>query len=146
LLRTLLIDDEVHIRDTLRILLSRHFPEVVIVGEASGVSEGEKLIKELQPDLLILDIHLEDGTGFDLLHSIDKIDFKVIFISSMDRGLIQAFKLSSMEFLLKPINPVDLVTTMMKVSSMDPGNLHLQLKALDANLKSYHTKYQAFKP
>jgi two-component system LytT family response regulator len=136
MLRTLLIDDEAHIRDTLSILLTRHCPQVQLVGEASSVAEGIKAIHDLKPDLVILDIHLADGTCFDLLHSLAPINFRVIFISALDRGMIQAFRLSSLEFLLKPISPVDLVTAVKNTSTAEPGNLHLQLKALDANMKA----------
>jgi len=81
MLRTIIIDDEPHIRDTLRKLLARHCPQVSVIGEASGVDDGIKAIKKLQPELVLLDINLEDGTAFDLLHSLNSVDFKIIFIS-----------------------------------------------------------------
>ncbi|MDP1623427.1 MAG: response regulator [Bacteroidales bacterium] len=133
--RTLLIDDEPHIRDTLRKLLARHCPQVNVVGEASGVAEGIIAIQRLHPDLVFLDINLEDGSGFDLLHSPDSIDFKIIFISAFDKDTIQAFKLSSLEFLEKPINPDELRTAIKHAEKAEPRDLVLKLQALVANFR-----------
>jgi two-component system LytT family response regulator len=109
MLRTLLIDDEAHNRDTLRKLLAMHCQEVTVVGEAPGVQTGINLIRELHPDLVLLDINMKDGTGFDLLNAFTTIDFKVIFISAFDKNTIRAFRLSNLEFLTKPINPIALI-------------------------------------
>jgi len=137
MLRTLLIDDEAHIRDTLTILLKRHCPDVQVIGEASGVVEGIEAINDLNPDLVILDIHLGDGTGFDLLRSLGNINFKLIFISAFNGKMIQAFRLSSLEYLLKPVNPVDLIAAVRSASVLDQRELVMQMKALDANMKAF---------
>jgi two-component system, LytTR family, response regulator len=134
MLRTLIIDDEAHIRDTLRKLLAKHCPQVNVVGEASGVADGIRAIKKLKPDLVLLDINLEDGTGFDLLHSLESIDFKLIFISACDRDTIQAIKLSSLEFLTKPINPNELITAVKHAEKENQQELGLKLKALEVNI------------
>jgi two-component system LytT family response regulator len=134
MLRTLIIDDEAHIRDTLTRLLARHCPQVSVVGEASGVAEGIRVIHALHPDLIFLDINLNDGTAFDLIHSLNEIDFKIIFISAGDKGNIQAFRLSSMDYLLKPINPEELKAAVKHVEETDQQDLVLQLKALEANV------------
>lgn len=139
MLRTLIIDDEAHIRDTLRILLETHCPQVSVVGEASGVAEGINAIQTLQPDLVLLDINMKDGTGFDLLRSLDTIDFKVIFISACDKNMIQSFKLSGVEYLLKPVNQVELKGKIRQVEENEQKDLVLQLKALDANMQAYYS-------
>ena len=134
MLRTLIIDDEPHIRDTLTRLLARHCPHVSVVGEAPGVAEGIRVIQALYPDLVFLDINLNDGSGFDLIHSLDVIDFKIIFISACDKGLVQAFRLSGFEYLLKPINPEELKAAVRGVEETNQQDLVLQLKALEANV------------
>ena len=133
--RAVIIDDEAHNRDTLGKLLKRYCPEVMLVGEASGVKSGIKAILELHPDLVLLDINLDDGTGYDLLHAFSDIDFRVIFISAFDKETILAFKLSGLEYLLKPINPVELSDTMKRVMKMDIKNFSLQLEALEGNVR-----------
>ncbi len=135
MLRTIIIDDEVHIRDTLTRLLARYCPQVSVMGEASGVEEGINAIQTLQPDLVLLDINMKDGTGFDLLHSIDPIDFKIIFISAFDKDTIQSIKLSSLEFLTKPINPNELITAVKHSQKAEQQDLALKLQALEANVK-----------
>ena len=134
MLRTIIIDDESHIRDTLRKLLARHCPQVSVVGEANGVKEGIVAIQKLHPDLVFLDINMKDGTGFDLLHSIDPIDFKIIFVSACDRNTIQEIRLSSLEFLSKPINPDELISAVKHAEKEDQQEMGLKLKALEANI------------
>jgi two-component system LytT family response regulator len=109
MLRTIIIDDESHNRDTLRKLLARHCPQVIVIGEASGVGEGIRTIKKLHPDLVILDINLVDGTGLEMLKSIDAINFKIIFISAFGKDTIRSIRLSNLEYLTKPVNPVELI-------------------------------------
>jgi two-component system, LytTR family, response regulator len=135
MLRTLIIDDEPHIRDTLQKLLARHCPQVFVVGEASGVAEGIRTIKKLLPELVFLDINMRDGTGFDLFHSFDPISFKIIFISAFDKDTIQAMKLSGMEFLTKPINPDELISAVRHSEKAELKDLSLKMKALEANVK-----------
>jgi len=110
MIRTILIDDEAHNRDTLRKLLEQNCPQVSVLGEAPGVQTGIDLIRELHPDLVLLDINMKDGTSFDLLNAFSKIDFKVIFVSAFDKSTIRAFRLSDVGYLLKPVNPEELKT------------------------------------
>jgi len=115
MLRTIIIDDEAHIRDTLTRLLESFCPQAIVAGEAAGVADGIKAIKELHPDLILLDINMKDGTGFDLLNAFSAIDFKVIFISAFDKNMIQAFKLSGLEYLMKPVNPEEITAAINRV-------------------------------
>ncbi|MBE0648966.1 MAG: response regulator [Bacteroidales bacterium] len=117
MLRTLIIDDEAHSRDTLRKLLELNCPQIFVAGEAASVAEGIKEISTLHPDLILLDINLKDGTGFDLLHALPAIDFKVIFISASDKHTIQAFRLSGVEYLLKPVNPEELIAAVTRTQN-----------------------------
>ncbi len=66
LIRTIIIDDELHARETLARLVSLYCPQVRIAGEADGVASGLKMIREHRPQLVLLDIKMDDGTGFDL--------------------------------------------------------------------------------
>jgi two-component system LytT family response regulator len=105
MLHTLIIDDEEHMRDSLTRLLARHCPQVILAGEANSVANGIKAIQAIHPDLVLLDIQMSDGTGFDLLHSLPTIDFKIIFITAYDQFALQAFRFSAVDYLLKPVNP-----------------------------------------
>lgn len=133
-MNALIIDDEPHIRDTLSKMLSRCCLQVQVVGEASGVAAGLSAIMELHPDLVFLDIHLCDGNAFDLLHALNIPDFGVVFISTFNRDMIQAFKLSGLEYLQKPFSPLDLAAVVKRSEYQDISHFGLQLKALEENL------------
>jgi two-component system, LytTR family, response regulator len=135
MIRTIIIDDEAHNRDTLRKLLEMHCPQVSVVGEAPGVQTGINLIRERHPDLVLLDINMKDGTGFDLLKAFTTIDFKVIFVSAFDKSTIRAFRLSDVKYLLKPVNPEELKAAVNHAAKSDQEYIKVQLKALDENVK-----------
>ncbi|OQX76839.1 MAG: hypothetical protein B6D61_08135, partial [Bacteroidetes bacterium 4484_249] len=111
MLRTIIIDDEAHVRESLTEMLKIHCPNVKVVGEAEGVKTGVKSILKRHPDLILLDIKMKDGTGFDLLEKIDNIDFNIIFITAYDQYAIKAIKFSALDYLLKPVESVELVET-----------------------------------
>ena len=135
MLRTLIIDDEAHIRETLGKLLERHCSEAVLVGKANGVKSGIEAIRRFNPDLVLLDINMADGSGFELLRALSPITFRVIFISAMDKSTIRAFKLSGMEYLLKPVNPEELREAIERVMKTQIRHFDLQLKALEENVR-----------
>ncbi|MDP1623455.1 MAG: LytTR family DNA-binding domain-containing protein [Bacteroidales bacterium] len=136
MLRTIIIDDEDHIRDSLAKLLARHCPQVMVAGAASGVVSGIETIRELNPDLVLLDIQMNDGTGFDLLQSFPTIDFKVIFITAYDQYALQAFRFSAVDYLLKPVNPEHLVAAINRAALLIRDHFNIQLNALYDNLRS----------
>lgn len=107
-IRTALIDDNPHAIQILRDDLARMFPEVEIVGEADGVVQGAKLLRQTQPDLLLLDIQMGDGTGFDLLEIVPDLRFQLIFTTAHDEHAIRAFRFAAVDYLLKPIDPEEL--------------------------------------
>ncbi len=108
MITALIIDDEAHNRDTLAKLLGRYCVEVRVAGMAHGVKSGIEAIRALHPDLVFLDMNMDDGTGFDLLDTLSPFDFQVIFVSAMDKDTILTFRLTGMEYLLKPVSPEDL--------------------------------------
>lgn len=121
-------------RDSLAKLLAKHCPQVTVVGEASGVSSGRSAINELVPDLVLLDIQMEDGTGFDLLNSLKSIDFKIIFVTAYDQYAMQAFRFSAVDYLLKPVNPLLLVEAIERARQLMQKHHDLQVQALHENL------------
>lgn len=102
-MRALLIDDERLARNELRRLLE-NFPKVEVIGEAANAEEGVKLIEELQPDLLFLDIQMPGKNGFELLQSIDGKAPEVIFTTAYDEYALKAFEFNALDYLLKPVD------------------------------------------
>jgi len=135
-LRTLIIDDEQPVRETLRNLLLRTCPQVNVVGEADSVASGITAIREKAPELLLLDIRMADGTGFDLLEHYDNIPFRVIFVTAYEEYAIRAFSFSAIDYLLKPVNPEKLVNAVKRAEAISRQAFNMQLEALRDNLEN----------
>jgi len=136
MIRVVIIDDEDHIRNSLVKLLAKHCKDVDVIGTAFSVASGINVINELHPDLVLLDIQMNDGTGFDLLNSFTSIDFKIIFVTAYDQYALQAFRFSAIDYLLKPVNPEQLVDTINRTGQMIREHYNLQMNTLRQNLKA----------
>jgi two-component system, LytTR family, response regulator len=136
MLRVLIIDDESPVRATLRGLLDKTCPRVKIVGEASSVASGIRAIREKSPDLVLLDIKMDDGTGFDLLKRFENINFKIIFITAYEEYAIRAFEFSAIDYILKPVNPEKLVEAVKRADCLRQKEFNTQLGALKENLEN----------
>jgi len=101
--RAIIVDDERLARAELRRLLGAH-PEVEIIAEAASAAEAHELIIKHQPDLLLLDVQMPGGSGFDLLASLDRVP-PTIFTTAFDQYAVKAFEVSALDYLLKPIEP-----------------------------------------
>ena len=99
----LIVDDEKNSRIVLRSLIKDFVPEVHIIGEATNVEEAYKLINEMHPELVFLDIQMPGGNGFGLLKQWRELPFDVIFVTSFDQYAINAIKFSALDYLLKPV-------------------------------------------
>ncbi|MCB0651750.1 MAG: response regulator transcription factor [Saprospiraceae bacterium] len=107
-MKAIIIDDNPKAIISLQQDLADYCPEVEIIGTAEGVVSGVKLLKTSPPDVLFLDIQLQDGSGFDVLEILPEINFGVIFTTSSDAFAIKAFRLAAIDYLLKPIDPEQL--------------------------------------
>jgi two-component system, LytTR family, response regulator len=136
MLRTLIIDDESPVRSTLRGLLTKTCPQVKIVGEASSVKSGLTAIREHSPDLILLDIKMDDGTGFDLLNQFDHSNFKIVFITAYEEYAIRAFEFSAVDYILKPVNPEKLVIAVNRAAQIKSKDFNIQLNALKDNIQN----------
>jgi two-component system LytT family response regulator len=138
MINTIIIDDEAHCTDSLSKLLGEHCARTIsLSGTFSSVEDGIRGIRELHPDLVFLDVMLHEKTGFDLLKELPSIAFDIIFTTAFDTFAVQAFKFSALDYLLKPVDPDDLIQAVNKVKNkiareQAPG----QLATLFHNLKS----------
>ena len=112
---TVIIDDNKTALESLRILIQRNYPQLQIVGEAFSVESGIELISNLHPDVVFLDVEMPDGTGFDLIKRLKRIDFQVVFVTAHDKYAVNAFKMSALDFLLKPVDLDELAITIRKI-------------------------------
>lgn len=114
-LSTLLIDDEADARAVLRAHLQKHCPEVEVAAEAASVKAAIEAIDHHQPDLVFFDVRMTPGTGFDVLEGVAAVNFHTIFVTAHDEYAVRAIRVSALDFLLKPVDPDELVAAVEKV-------------------------------
>ncbi len=115
MIKAIIIDDEVHCIDTLSMLLADYCPEVDVVDKCMSAKKGLEAIEELKPELVFLDIEMPVMNGFEFLEQFNAIPFSVIFTTSYDQYAIKAIRFSALDYLLKPIDPKELITAVQKV-------------------------------
>ncbi|MFC1733745.1 LytR/AlgR family response regulator transcription factor [candidate division KSB1 bacterium] len=133
--RALIIDDIDNSRITLAHDLEKYCPQIKVIGEADSAKTGVKAIKDKKPDVVFLDIQLGDGTGFNILEQIGKFDFQVIFTTALDSYGIKAIKFSALDYLLKPIDPDELIEAVKKLEkNVEKANIKDSLNLLLENI------------
>lgn len=117
MIRAIIIDDEQHCSDRLNSLLSQDHASVIkMEGSFKTVEDGQKAIQLLRPDLVFLDVQLQEKTGFDLLKQLYEINFEIIFTTAYEKYAVQAFKFSAIDYLLKPVDKEDLEAAIGRLS------------------------------
>ncbi len=134
MVKAVIIDDDSISRIVLKEILRKTIGSVEILGEAGSVEEGVSLLANLHPDLVFLDISMPDGTGFDLLDQLKKIDFKIVFITAYSEFAIRAFKYSAFDYLVKPINVEELLKTINRIPKIKKIETKVAVNELKANL------------
>jgi len=110
-MNTIIVDDELEIREGMEIML-QEFPFINVVDKASNIIEAKHKIEFYKPDLVFLDVQLNNKTGFDLLDQLEYLDFHLIFVTAYNDYALRAFKYNAFDYLLKPIDPVELCATL----------------------------------
>jgi two-component system LytT family response regulator len=140
-LRAVIVEDEKHSRETLKNLLEEFCLNIEVVGLAGNVEEAVTTIKEVQPDVIFLDIELQTGTGFDVLNQVSHLNFEVIFTTAFEQYAIKAVKFSSLDYLLKPIDLEELQQAVDKAQTKKNQAVYKkQLETLMLNLKQQKPK------
>ncbi len=104
MLDVIIIDDEMNSIELTGAILTDNFPQANILGTTQSPFQGIKMINQLQPDLVFLDVEMPEATGFDILEALPKRKFETIFITAYDKYAIKAFKYSAIDYILKPID------------------------------------------
>ncbi|MEL6561259.1 MAG: LytTR family DNA-binding domain-containing protein [Bacteroidota bacterium] len=117
-MNALIVEDKEHIRKGLIHMLSFLDTDVQVLGECGSVKEAVIVANACKPDLVFLDINLNDGSGFDFLDQTKKLSFKVIFITAYEEFALRALKIGALDYLLKPVDLEDLQTALKKVSEL----------------------------
>ena len=117
MINVILIDDETHCLDSLSILLNKFCPEVQILQRCLSAKQGLDASMKHKVDLVFLDVEMPYMNGFEFLEQFSKIPFSVIFTTAYDKYAIKAIRFSALDYLLKPIDPKELIAAVHKVEA-----------------------------
>jgi two-component system LytT family response regulator len=135
MLKLIIVDDEAGARETIRNIVELSQVDLDVIGEAHSVESAHKLINDLHPDLVLLDINLTDGSGFDLLKRFEKISFRVIFITAHEDYAISAFRYSAMDYIMKPVRAGDLLSAIERTGeAIEKDQMSVRLDTLLSNI------------
>jgi two-component system LytT family response regulator len=141
MISAVIIDDQEEARFTLEDDLREYGEGIAVIGQAGSVKAGIRLINSLKPDVIFLDIHLEDGTGFMILEGITPYPYQVIFTTGSDSFAFRAIKFSALDYLLKPIDPDELAAAIRKIREKPKAALPQEnIELLIENLKHKNEK------
>lgn len=136
-LKAIIVEDEEASRITLNNYLNKYCANVEVLDMADSVQTGLAVIKKHQPDVVFLDIEMPYGNAFDLLESLDNIDFEIIFVTAYRDYAIKALNLSAAYYILKPIDIDELVSAVDKIAERKKeGEDIFHTKILMDNIKS----------
>lgn len=130
MINAIIIDDERHSCDALKMLLGKCCQQVHVTAICYSGEEGIRKINELRPQLVFLDIEMPHMNGFQMLQQLPKIDFEIIFTTSYDQYAITAFKFSALDYLLKPVDREELEKAVQRVSKKINPPVSQQLEIL----------------
>ncbi|GCD77032.1 MAG: LytR/AlgR family response regulator transcription factor [Thermaurantimonas sp.] len=127
MLKVVLVDDENTIIESLRSKIEMFCPDTVVVGTATNIDDALKVIDSQRPDAILLDIHLNDESGFELVNEL-QLEFEeyepaIIFITAYDEYAVKAFKVNAIDYLLKPVNVDELQAALEKVKKVQSKKL-----------------------
>lgn len=121
MIKAVIIEDEIRSRKILENSLQNYCPKVEIIGHADTVKKGIDIIQKLTPELLFLDIDLPDGSSFEILEHLTKPWPKIIFVTAYNEYAVSAFRISAIDYLLKPVDPELLQSAVTKaIASAEP--------------------------
>jgi len=136
MIRTIIIDDEQHCVKALLNDISKNCPLVEVVETCNSAKEGIMSIRKNKPDLVFLDVEMPWMNGFEMLEVLGDINFSIIFTTAHDEFAAKAFRISAVDYLLKPIDANDLKAAVQKVEKkLDEGSNLQHISNLLRNMK-----------
>lgn len=123
-IKAVIIDDEHFNRGLIRMLIDRLNDRYMVAGEAESIDDGFELIRQERPDVVFLDIKMQDGSGFDLLSRFTDIDFEIVFVTGFDEYTLKALEMNAIDYVLKPIDLDKFRETLARVGGRIDANKH----------------------
>ena len=132
----IIVDDELHCREVLNIMLGMHCPEVNLLQECEDGFIAIEAIQRHKPDIVFMDIEMPGMNAFDTLQKLDKIEFQVIFTTAYDQYALKAIKFSALDYLLKPIDADELIASVAKASEQKVQVQQSQIQQMQYSLQN----------
>nr|WP_319400980.1 LytTR family DNA-binding domain-containing protein [uncultured Carboxylicivirga sp.] len=133
--KLIIVEDDLYNQKAVENIIQNHFQEIEIVGKVSSVKDGLEAVNTLQPDLLILDINLSDGTSFEILQQSKYNNYKVVFMSAYHEYALEALKFASVDFVFKPFDINELIIAIDKaLDEIRDESYELKIKTLFDNI------------
>ncbi len=137
MLNAIIVDDEARSRRILQQFIEEYCPSLKVVALAEDVLGGVKAINTHKPDVVFLDIEMPNYSGFKLIEFFDDVDFEIVFTTAYERYAIQAFRVSAIGYLLKPIDIDELIGVVRRLEEMrGMANIKERINTLKYNLNS----------
>lgn len=133
--KAIIIDDEPKGRINLASMLQEYCANIELVGEADTVAESVRLIREKSPDILFLDIEMQEHSGFDVLDKFPVRNFEVIFVTAYNEYALKALKEQALDYILKPIDPEELTRAIVKLATRRKATDSASVQARETNAK-----------
>jgi two-component system LytT family response regulator len=137
MIKAIIVDDELGARESLSKMIEKNCKSIDILAKADSMTTAYEAILKHQPDLVFLDIEMPNGNAFDLLEKFDKINFDIIFTTAYDHYAIKGIKYSAIDYILKPIDPEELVQAVHRFEEKagQKNMLDQKFKMLLSNIK-----------
>ena len=116
-MKAMIVDDEKHCRESLQSMLQMHCPDITIDAVCADGLTAIAAIEANKPDIVFLDIEMPRMNAFDLLQQLPRIDFEIIFTTAYDQYAIRAIKFSALDYLLKPVDAIELKEAVEKLKN-----------------------------
>jgi two-component system LytT family response regulator len=135
MITAILIDDEVTGLQSLQLAIEKYCPNVEIAGVYNSPEKGLAGIKEINPDLVFLDVQMPGMSGFDVLQQASPVTFDVIFVSAHNQYAIKAIHFSALDYLLKPVDVDELIHAVNKIKDRPTQNSSYQYQSVINNIQ-----------
>lgn len=141
-LKAIIVDDEPHARENLKMLVNEFCPNVEVMALAENADKAERLVDELNPDLVFLDIMMPGRNGFGFLQKIEQRDFEVVFTTAHGEHALRAFQEGALHYLEKPINVDELMEAVKRVARRRASEAD-SAPSKDASLSEFLEQFQS---
>lgn len=137
MIKAIIVDDELGARESLSKMIEKNCKQIEVVAKVDSMLSAFEAITNKEPDLVFLDIEMPNGNAFDLLEKFKNINFNIIFTTAYDHYAIKAIKFSAVDYILKPIDPEELINAVKRFENQagQKNTLDKQFKTLLSNAR-----------